>query len=1087
MKRIFLILFSIFIYSFPLFGQKMEWQEVSKASYYRSFQLKDSMELIENATISLPLPNGSVKEFTLMQSELLDPELAAKFPEIQVFNAIGITDNIETARINKGVDGLHAQIFTPEGIAYLDPDQGQFYKSFYSKDFFAVHKRTPFADEVLVPKNTQPAFRIATISDTDLKTYRLAVSATGEFTQFHGGTVIDGLNTIVTIMNRVAGIYIREIGVTFQLVADNDLIIYTDGANDPFTNDDAAQLIDENQIVLDQVLGNLAYDVGHNFSTGGGGLAALGSVCNSAFKAMGITGLPSPVGDLFAVDYVAHEIGHQFGATHTFNGINGACAGGTRTAQTAYEPGSGSTIMAYAGICGDDNIQNRSDPYFHAASLEQMYNYIQSAGTCFSGTTLSNQPPVIISSSQDGLTLPIGTPFILKAEATDPDGDVLTYSWEQYDLGPALALSSPPSENAPVFRSMVPDISGKRVFGLIENLPDYNRAYTFRLTVRDNSSEVGIFNNEIIKSYNLTDLAGPFSILSDSLSRGNLQEIVWDAANTNLNPVNCQSVRILYSSDGQNFLPFIANTSNDGRQAIQVPNLTLDSILIRIESADHIFYTEKFIKLYDMPLTSSRFIPLDIPMETCADSDIFSFFVDVPTGNTVEFALQSPTISIEPATFLIDQTDTVAIEFSGLSQGDNLFSVLKSDATDSLVFSIKNKSLSTPKLSYPKDAFYSSTDSILFEWAGNPDVQGTISVFKSDNTIIYKSESTNQNKLSLPPGILPDGNIYFWNISQENNCGAVTAQVNEIFSIGKASCNEFISNTTPVTIIDEQSVSSSIQIDSIADGASLSALQLTLQHSWLSDLQISLTEPTGNQVLLFDRNCDLIGRENPFTMIFNPNGSAENCPPAAEGALLPVEPFNSLPSPSTGEWQLSILDNEAFDSGTLTDWRIYFCKDIVFDVTLMEVMLDKAEIELNNLLVGGSGVELLIASSSTQETIPVTFIGKEIITIDNLMPDTDYEIRVGGSQNEKTFNSDILRFKTKPIVNNEQQAILFYPNPAQDLLYFTKEAAIQLYDIRSVLLLNQKVTPLNPVDISSLKAGVYFIKSGEHVTKLLIE
>lgn len=253
-----------------------------------------------------------------------------------------------------------------------------------------------------------------------MRTYRTAIAADGEYTAFHGGTVILGQAAIVTAINRVTGIYETELSIRLTLVANNDSLVYTDAGTDPYSNSDAFALLDENQTTIDTEIGNANYDLGHVFTTGGGGLAGLGVVGIDGQKARGETGLGNPTGDPFYVDYVAHEIGHQFGGNHTFNGDSGSCAGGNRNASTAYEPGSGSTINAYANICGDDNLQSSSDPYFHSVSFDEIINHVDNTiPEVGSRTSTGNNVPTV--EAGNAFTVPAATPFTLTAAGTDGD------------------------------------------------------------------------------------------------------------------------------------------------------------------------------------------------------------------------------------------------------------------------------------------------------------------------------------------------------------------------------------------------------------------------------------------------------------------------------------------------------------------------------------------------------------------------------------------------------------------------------------------------------------------------------------------
>ncbi len=559
--------------------------------------------------LSVPLPDGSFERFRLSLTDVVPPVLAARYPEVTTFAGVGIDTPTAWGRFDWGPLGFHGYVQREGQTIYVNPQDaaGDSYISFNrsdlqrpAPDYFLQHttdfiRLTPpgytAADSIDAPASTGP----------QLRTFRLAVAATGEYTQYHGGTVLAGHNAIASAVNRVSGIYERDFAVRLQLIDNNDLLIYTNSATDPYTNSSASTLLSENQSNLDTVIGSANYDIGHVFSTGGGGLAYLGVVCSSNYKARGETGSPAPTGDPFWVDYVAHEMGHQFGANHTFNGTQGSCGGGNRNASTAYEPGSGTTIMAYAGICGSDDLQSNSDDHMHAASISEITSYL---GTVSCGTTTStgNSAPSVSVASPASLTLPKSTPFALTASATDPNGQSLTYGWEEMDLGAAGAPSSP-SGDAPIFRSFSPVSSATRTFPrlaeLVNNtavygelLPTYGRNLNFRVTVRDGYGGVNSAN----ASYTVTDSAGPFLVTAPNtavtVSGGSSYNVTWNVAGTASAPVSCANVNISLSSDGGFTYPYslASATPNDGAQSVTIPSISTTTARIKVACATSVFF-----------------------------------------------------------------------------------------------------------------------------------------------------------------------------------------------------------------------------------------------------------------------------------------------------------------------------------------------------------------------------------------------------------------------------------------------------------------------------------------------------------------
>ncbi|MCW8812365.1 MAG: M12 family metallo-peptidase, partial [Chlorobium sp.] len=535
--------------------------------------------------LSLPFPDNSFSTFRIVESPVMAEELTTKYPQIKTYLGQGVDDGTARIRFDITPEGFHAIIFSNKGTVYIDPyslGETRYYISYFKKDYLPTEDELDAVCNVL---GTDSEFgehiRNLVMNNPDalvgpqLRTYRLACAATGEYTIFHGGTVALGLAAVVTAINRVTGVYENEVAVRLELIPNNDLIIYTDPNTDPYTNNNGGAMLGQNQTNLDAVIGSANYDIGHVFSTGGGGVAYLGVVCQAGWKAQGVTGLSQPIGDPFYIDYVAHEMGHQYGGNHSFNGNESACGGGNRNGPTAYEPGSGSTIMAYAGICGSQDLQNHSDDYFHNISFVEIVNYTNNGNgnSCPVITNTGNNEPTA-NVPAGGFTIPISTPFILTGSGSDPDNDTLTYCWEEWDLGPAGHPNNP-SGNAPIFRSFDPvDVSYRyfpKLSDILNNtqtigeiLPTYSRTLNFRLTVRDNRAGGGGVNYTQMQSIDVTNTAGPFLVTQPNTAvtwQGNTtQTVTWDVANTSVAPVNVNEVKILLSTDGGlNFTEILAS------------------------------------------------------------------------------------------------------------------------------------------------------------------------------------------------------------------------------------------------------------------------------------------------------------------------------------------------------------------------------------------------------------------------------------------------------------------------------------------------------------------------------------------------
>lgn len=578
---------------------------------------------------SLPLPDGAFGRFQIVESPVMAQELAAKFPAIKTYAGQGIDDPTATVRFDWTPAGFHAQILAAGDVVYIDPysrNDTVYYISYYKRDYQRPAGKgikeapQPSVDPARIQelqtlvkqyqagmaRNTQVAAAVG----AQLRTYRLAMASNGEYTQLVGGTVADALAAIATTVNRVTGIFETEVAIRFVLVAGNDALIYTDPNTDPYTNADTVAMLTENQDTLDNVIGNGNYDIGHLLHTGPGGVAYTGAVCDNSIKGGGNSGNGNDsVGDPFIVDFVAHEIGHQFSAGHIFNTNDPGGCGPNRGGATAYEPGSGSTIMSYAGVCGSEDLQPHNDPFFNTASFDEIvaYSTLGLGNSCPVITNTGNTPP-LVNAGTGGFTIPKQTPFTLTGSATDADGDVLTYSWEEHDLGDADGtLGNPPNPlEAPFFRSFAPVSSPSRTFPkwsdiinttttIGEVLPNVTRSLTFRLTARDNQGGGGGVDYDEI-TFHVTTAAGPFLVTAPNTdvtwAGSSSQTVTWNVANTDAAPVSCATVNILLSTDGGLTYPTTLATGvpNNGSASVTVPTLATTTARVQVACATSIFF-----------------------------------------------------------------------------------------------------------------------------------------------------------------------------------------------------------------------------------------------------------------------------------------------------------------------------------------------------------------------------------------------------------------------------------------------------------------------------------------------------------------
>lgn len=693
--------------------------------------------------VALPKSDGSLTRFEITESPMVSPQVAAEVPDWKTYSGRGIDDPTAVARLSWSKDGFRAYILGAEGAHYVDP-----YSSGDRDNYIAYRKQDLGAakasfhcdiDRFMAENGNGPASPAvpaapAFSNGANLRTYRLAIATTGEYTVNRGGQAA-ALNDVMNAVNRINLVYRRDLAIALTLVSGTNTV-FPDPNTDPYNNTDDGAQLDINQTQLNNIIGAANYDIGHLFGTGGGGIAATPSVCSSQ-KAQGYSARVPPTGDAFWVDYVAHEMGHQFGADHTYNtSENGGCS--TRSAADAYEVGSGSTIMSYVGVCSERNLQTNSNDNFHIRSLTQIFGAFTSGGTGSCGTTTSNSNNVPVANAGASFTIPKLTPFTLTASATDADSDALTYSWEEYDLGAASGPNGTPAGTydvdsdgtlRPLFRVFSPRTSPARNFPSLpfilnnantppltftgtspngavcppgdtcvtgENLPSVTRTMNFRVAVRDNKGGV----NDAVVAINVNAGSGPFAVTAPNtgvtVAGGSQLNVTWNAANTTAAPVSAANVKISLSTDGGNTFPNVlaATVPNNGSANVTVPNIATTTARIKVEAVGNIFFD---ISDANFTITGNGAIPgfvgnvsTRLPVGTGDNVLIEGFIVQGTAGSTKKIvvraigpslipfgiadALTNPTLAIFDASNaqIASNDDWKSTQIGGIITGDQV-------------------------------------------------------------------------------------------------------------------------------------------------------------------------------------------------------------------------------------------------------------------------------------------------------------------------------------------------------------------------------------------------------------------------------
>ncbi|MGB2127897.1 MAG: reprolysin-like metallopeptidase [Flavicella sp.] len=913
----------------------------------------------ETITLSFPDAYGNISDYSVKETSILSPTLQKKFPNIRSFSGVSLENPQITIKFSTSRLGIHVIKFLPNHqLEYIDPyTQNGGYYTAYSKNSIP-NKTNDWSCGFEQKKQHNKTYKkTKTTTSASLKTFRLALSCTWDYAQYHiveqnieetsneltkKEAVLSAMNVTIT---RVNGIFEKDMAITFQLVDNNESLIFLNADTDPYSGDEFDQL-DQVQETCDTKIGYSNYDIGHLFRVGDAGIAELSGACTSV-KAMGITGTNPPIGDSFDVDYVAHEIGHQLGATHTFNN---SC-NENRTSYSAIEPGSGSTIMAYAGICYP-NVQYNSDSYFHSISITQIQaNTTSGASTCADETQLEKE--VITASAGEDKIIPINTPFVLEGTATG-NLDNATYCWEQTDAGIAVMPPSGTSTTGPLFRSVSPTDKKYRYFPNIETillnetgnqweqLPQTTRTLNYNFTVRNNENPISQTKIATLK-LTTTESAGPFLVTSQSSSEiiyaGENKSITWEVANTDTSPINESHVHIYLSLDGGYTYPITLaeNVPNDGQQDVFIPDVESEQARIKVAAANNVFFN---VNASDLEIITTDFIlsPESTLVSSCnSDSEVFE--VNYKTFNnyngttffSIENLPEGINASIEPEFANSDTTFTITLSgIDNIAKGKYNLSLKGTGTTTSYETDLELLSndliIHSPSLTCPVNKAQAQNTSIIFKWNSNPNISNYLIEIATDPNFLSIVDSTNTSKNEHTSDSLEEETTYYWRVTGSNACENSTSSLVFNFTTGTTETLKYSANNLSLAIPDNDNsgMSSTIEVPENLEITNLKVM-VDISHSFVGDLEILLTHPENETIRLTEAT----GYEgqNLNNILFDDKATRAFLSATApfSGAYRPAEPlitFDKLSS--AGTWTLTIADKASEDIGFLNAWELQF-------------------------------------------------------------------------------------------------------------------------------------------------------------------
>jgi subtilisin-like proprotein convertase family protein len=948
-----------------LSGQLIK-QQAARAFVLREEQLRNQLKELHEGDraevlLSFPDASGSARSYRVRERSVMSAELQRRYPGIRSYVGYSVEGDPSKVRFSLSHKGLQGMI-TEQGTSrthYLEraPGSPDTYLLFSRDELQPLPEGWKCKTETQTGK-TMPGATVAKLfDDQQLRTYRLAVATTGEYAQYHGGTVADALAAINATLTRINEVFERDLAIRLELIPETDRVIYTDPNTDPF----GGNLSSEVQTTLTTVIGPGSYDIGHLFHQAGenGNAGFIGAVCVDNRKGSAFASTPNPEGDRFDLDFVAHEMGHQFGANHTWSFQSEGTG-------VQAEPGSGSTIMAYAGITQDDDVQSAGDDYFHYYSILQISQYVIGT-TCGVMTPLDNSPPVI--TPVPDFRIPKGTAFVLEAKVTDADPeDQLTFAWEQIDDGVVTRASFGPENPAGAnFRSRPPVNEPRRYFPLLslvssgnltqtdpasgsawETVSTVERDLNFALTVRDNAPDGGQLSSELSR-VSVEEEAGPFQVLSQNVAEvydiGSVQQISWDVAGTNSAPVNTQLVDIYLSADGGLSFPYLIaeDVPNTGEADIQMPRVPNPFGRFMVKAAENVYFA---VNDADFTLSERPYLLYfdDLQVQTCQPQDaVFNFtfqtfggfeepvaleVVGLPEGMVAEFSTDTVQVDDSRISLVLSGTESV-------SPGTYALEVLGTDGGTStsvpLLLQVAGDSFVPPILISPADG---ATDVNLrpeLLWESDSSVTSYDVEIATDASFVNIVQQQRVYGNSYQPGPLEVNSIYFWRVRPVSACGDGEFTSFSSFSTLSSGCRTLVAGGTPIPI-SSTGTPTVTSVITVADDRPVLAVRVgvDVEHTFVSDLIITLTSPEGTKVTLVSNSC---GEANDINAIFDAEAPIFVCGnnPAISGEVRPLGSLNAFAGESSfGEWVLTIEDTAPADGGRLNNFSLELCVEGFF-------------------------------------------------------------------------------------------------------------------------------------------------------------